>query len=44
MKTMLDSTRARLPELRAMLRWIVNSWKQPPDVESGWQQDRPWWG
>jgi hypothetical protein len=28
----------RWPEVKADLRWIVNSWLRPPDAAAGWEQ------
>lgn len=29
---------SRWPEVRANLRWIVDSWLRPPDAAAGWEQ------
>ncbi len=41
----VEAARARWLEWRALLSWIVHSWRRPPDADARWEQraDRSWW-
>jgi hypothetical protein len=34
-----EERRARLPEWRATLAWILESWRRPAGAEASWQQN-----
>jgi hypothetical protein len=38
-KAAATDRRARLPEWRAALEWILESWRRPAGAEAGWQQN-----